>query len=127
MDQEVKSLLRSDTVMFEYEVHDMNRAVQWYRDMFGFEIIYGPTSCHTEFALPLQGTRLALSLTDETVKIQRGSRIFLRTEDLAMVETHLKEKGAKVSPIQNTEGVVLILWVEDTEGNFLAIEQWIGR
>lgn len=44
-----------------------------------------------------------------------------------MVEAHLKEKGAKVSPIQNTEGIVLILWVEDTEGNFLAIEQWIGR
>jgi predicted enzyme related to lactoylglutathione lyase len=127
MIQEVKLLLRSDTVMFEYEVHDMERAVQWYRDMFGFEIIYGPTSCHTEFALPLDGARLALSLTDESVNIHKGSRIFLPTHDVQTVETVLKQKGARTSPIQNTEGVVLILWVEDPDGNFLAIEQWVGR
>jgi predicted enzyme related to lactoylglutathione lyase len=123
----IKSLLRSDTVMFEYDVHDMDRAVRWYQDMFGFDIIYGPTSCHTEFALPLEGARLALSLTDESVNIQKGSRIFLTTHDIQATETILKRRGARTRPIENTEGVVLILWVEDPEGNSLAIEQWIGR
>lgn len=127
MEQQIQSLLIDDTVMFEYDVHDMDRAVRWYRDMFGFEIVYGPTSCHTELALPLAGARLALSLADETVHIRKGSRVFLTTHDLQAVEACLKGKGARTKPIENTDNVVLILWVEDSEGNYLAIEQWIGR
>ena len=126
MNQELISLIRNDTLMFEYDVHDMNRAVQWYQDMFGFEIVYGPTHCHTELALPL-GAHLALSLADETIKIQKGSRVFLTTSDIQAVEAYLKQKGARTKPIENTDNVVLILWVEDSEGNYLAIEQWLKR
>jgi len=32
----------------------MDRAVAWYRDIFCFEVIYGPYACHTEFALPVR-------------------------------------------------------------------------
>jgi hypothetical protein len=32
MNQEAKPMLRSDTVMFEYDVHDMDRAVQCNRE-----------------------------------------------------------------------------------------------
>ncbi len=123
MSQQVSSLIRNDNVMFEYDVHDMNRAVQWYREMFGFEIIFGPTHCHTELALPLTGARLALSLADEAVKIQKGSRLFLATANIRAVEAYLKTKGARTMPIENTDNVVLILWVEDPEGNYLAIQQ----
>jgi ABC-type multidrug transport system ATPase subunit len=72
MNQEVKPMLRSDSVMFEYDVHDKDRAIRWYMDMFGFEISYGPTSCHTEFALPLDGARLALSLADQADRPIKG-------------------------------------------------------
>ncbi len=113
--------------MFEYDVHDMKRAVRWYQDMFGFEITYGPTDCHTEFALPVPGARLALSLADERVEIRKGSRVFLPTNEIRAVESLLKEKGATLKPIENVDDVVLILWVEDPEGNSLAIEQWTGR
>jgi predicted enzyme related to lactoylglutathione lyase len=109
--------------MFEYDVHDMNRAVQWYQDVFGFEVVFGPTHCHTELALPLNGARLALSLADEEIKIQKGSRVFLRTSDIQKVEAYLKSKRVKTKPIENTDNVVLILWVEDPEGNYLAIEE----
>ena len=127
MKQEMSTLISADRVMFEYDVHDMNRAVQWYQDMFGFDVVYGPTHCHTEFALPLNGARLALSLADETIKIQKGSRVFLTTDDIQAVEAYLKNKGARTKPIENTDNVVLILWVEDPEGNYLAIEQWLNR
>jgi predicted enzyme related to lactoylglutathione lyase len=127
MTQQMSTLIRSDTIMFEYDVHDMNRAVQWYKDIFGFEIIYGPYECHTEFALPVKGARLALSLADKRITIQKGSRVFIATHDIQAVEAYLKEKGANTKPIENVENAVLILWVEDTEGNYLAFEQWLNR
>ncbi len=43
------------------------------------------------------------------------------------VEAYLKERGAKTKPIENVDNAVLILWVEDTEGNYLAVEQWLNR
>lgn len=127
MNETIRNLIRTDTLMFEYDVHDMSRAVRWYQEMFGFEVIYGPTGCHTEFALPLDGACLALSLADETTRIQKGARIFLKARDVQAVEAYLKQKGATTKPIENTDGVVLILWVEDPEGNYLAFEQWIER
>lgn len=127
MTQQMSALIRSDTIMFEYDVHDMNRAVQWYKDTFGFEIIYGPYECHTEFALPVKGARLALSLADKRITIQKGSIVFIATHDIQAVEAYLKEKGANTKPIENVENAVLILWVEDTEGNYLAFEQWLNR
>ncbi|HSB67429.1 MAG TPA: VOC family protein [Anaerolineales bacterium] len=123
MESTGSNLFRTDTVMFEYDVHDMQRTVQWYQDMFGFEIIFGPTDCHTEFSLPLKGARLALSLADETVRIQKGSRLFLATRDIQSAEAYLKAKGARTKPIENVDNVVLVLWVEDPEGNYLAVEQ----
>lgn len=84
MNKEIKTLLRNDTIMFEYDVHDMHRAVQWYQDIFGFEVVYGPTHCHTEFALPLTGARLACvrgraGFVDETERIRIKKSCFRST------------------------------------------------
>ncbi len=76
MDQSISIILETNPVMFEYDVHDMQRAIRWFQEMFGAEVVYGPTDCHTELGLPLKGARLALSLADETVRIQKGSRVF---------------------------------------------------
>jgi len=127
MHQKLIALLNNDTVMFEYNVHDMNRAVRWYQDMLGFDIVFGPTHCHTEFTLPLHQARLALSLVDQATAIQKSSRVFLETNDIQAVDEYLRVKGAKTKPIENTDNVVLILWVEDSEGNYLAIEQRLNR
>ena len=125
MHQEIRSLLRCDTVMFEYDVHDMHRAVEWYSDVFGFEVVFRGGGCHTELALPVQGARLALSLA-EGKPIRKGARLFLRTDDITAVEGYLRQKGVKAGPIEKVQDVVLILWLEDPEGNHLAIEQRIG-
>jgi predicted enzyme related to lactoylglutathione lyase len=125
--QDLSALIRKDSIMFEYDVHDMGRAVQWYAEIFGFETVFEGGDCHTEFALPIPGVRLALSLVDEDVEIRKGARLFIPVDDIYAVEVYLKQKGVKTQPIENTHDVVLILWVKDSEGNHLAFEQWIGR
>ena len=127
MAQDISALIRNDSIMFEYDVHDMQRAVKWYKDILGFEVIFTGGECHTEFALPVKGARLALSLADAEKKIQKAARLFIPTDNLAAVEAYLKGKGAKIKPIENVDNVVLILWVEDTEGNHFAFEQWLNR
>ena len=127
MNRDISPLIRKDTVMFEYDVHDMARAVDWYREVLGFDIVFQGGDCHTEFALPVQGVRLALSLVDENKAIRKAARLFIRTDDIYPVEAYLKGKGVKTKPIENVDNVVLILWVEDSEGNHFAFEQWLKR
>ena len=127
MSQGISALIEKDTLMFEYDVHDMRRAVDWYRDIFGLEILFQGGDCHTEFALPLPGARLALSLAGREKSIHKAARLFLRTDDIQAVEEHLKAEGVPLKPIENVDDGVRILWVEDSEGNHLAVEQWIGR
>ena len=119
--------LRQDTVMFEYDVHDMEGAVRWYRDVLGLEIVFEGGPCHSEFALPLPGARLALSLVDGHVEIRRGARVFLPTTDIHSVRDHLQEHGVEVQAIRNVHDVVLVLEALDPDGNPLTFEQWIGR
>lgn len=125
MTENINNLIENDSIMFEYYVHNMKRAVNWYKEIFGYEIIFEGGDCHTEFALPLTGARLALSLIEKEDKIQKGGTLFIRTSNIHAVEEYLKKKGAKIKPIENVHDVVLILWVEDSEGNLFAFEQWL--
>ena len=127
MNQPIRALTRKETVMFEYDVHDMERAVKWYSETLGLEVVFRGGGCHTEFALPVPGARLALSLAPSEKPIRKAARLFLRTEDLDAVESHLKARRVKTGPKEDVDGVVRILWVEDSEGNHLAFEQWIRR
>ena len=122
----MSNLIRADTIMFEYDVHDMRRAVAWYKDVLELPVIFEGGDCHTEFALPLPGARLALSLTGPEKTIDKAARLFLRTDELAAVETRLRAKNVQTR-LEEVDGVVRILWVEDCEGNHFAYEQWLNR
>ncbi len=119
------TLIRTDTLMFEYDVHDMRRAVAWYQDVLGLPVVFTGDG-HTELALPLPGARLALSLVGPEKKIEKAARLFLRTDDVAAVEARLKAKGVKTQ-IEEVDSAVRVLWVEDCEGNRFAVEQWLQR
>jgi predicted enzyme related to lactoylglutathione lyase len=114
-------------VMFEYDVYDMRRAVDWYRSVLGLEVMFRGGECHTEFALPVPGARLALSLTGRENPIRKAARMFLRTDDLDAVRRRMRDLGEKEGAVEDVDGVVRILWVEDPEGNPFAIEQWMRR
>ncbi len=120
------NLVRADTIMFEYDVHDMRRAVAWYKEVLELPVVFEGGDCHTEFALPLTGARLALSLAGPEKKIEKAARLFLRSDDVAAVEARLRAKNINVR-VEEVDGVVRILWVEDCEGNHFAFEQWLNR
>jgi predicted enzyme related to lactoylglutathione lyase len=126
MTEDISSLMRNDTVMFEYEVRNMKRAVEWYQEVLGLKNILRGGECHTKFALPVKGARLALSLTEEETK-RSPSRLFIATNDIYAVEAYMKGKGVKTKSIENISDVTLILWIEDSEGNYFAFEQWKNR
>jgi hypothetical protein len=69
--QDLRGLVRDDSIMFEYDVHDMKRAVAWYKEMLGLNVVFQGGECHTEFALPVKGARLALSLVDKGKKTSK--------------------------------------------------------
>jgi predicted enzyme related to lactoylglutathione lyase len=127
MPESIGDLIKNDTIMFEYDVHDMQRAVAWYKNVLGFAVIFSGGDCHTEFALPVKGARLALSRVEPDVPIEKAARLFISTPDIYAVEAYLKGKGVKTEPVENVDNVVLILWVEDSEGNHFAFEQWVNR
>lgn len=127
MTNSISNLIKNDTIMFEYDVHDMQRAVAWYKDILGLEIIFEGGDCHTEFALPVKGARLALSWVEPDVKIEKAARLFIPTSNIYAVEAYLQAKGVQAEPIRNVDDVVLILRVEDSEGNHFAFEQWLAR
>ena len=127
MTDSINSLIKNDSIMFEYDVHDMHRAVTWYKDILDFEVVFAGGDCHTEFALPVKGARLALSRVEPDIKIEKAARLFIPTSDIYTVEAYLKGKGVKIKPVENVDDVVLILWVEDSEGNHFAFEQWLER
>jgi catechol 2,3-dioxygenase-like lactoylglutathione lyase family enzyme len=112
--------------MFEYDVHDMKRAVTWYKEILGLEVVFQGGECHTEFALPVKGVQLALSLADKGKKILKSGQLFIPVTDINAIETYLITKGVKTHR-EKVDDVVLILWVEDSEGNLFAFEQWVNR
>jgi predicted enzyme related to lactoylglutathione lyase len=124
--QDIRAFIRNDSVMFEYDVHDMKRAVTWYKEILGLEVVFQGGECHTEFALPVKGARLALSLAGKGKKVLKGGRLFIPVTDINAVETYLNKKGVKTLK-EKVDDVVLILWVEDSEGNLFAFEQWVHR
>ena len=126
MTQDIRTFIRNDSVMFEYDVHDMKRAVTWYKEILGLEVVFQGGECHTEFALPVKGVRLALSLADKGKKILKSGRLFIPVTDINAIETYLITKGVKTHR-EKVDDVVLILWVEDSEGNLFAFEQWVNR
>ena len=126
MTQDIRAFVRNDSVMFEYDVHEMKRAVAWYREILGLEVTFKGGECHTEFAFPVKGARLALSLVDKRKKILKSGRLFILVTDIDAIETWLVAKGVKVRR-ERVEDVVEILWVEDSEGNHFAFEQGINR
>ena len=126
MTQDIRRFMRNDSVMFEYDVHDMERAVAWYREILGLEVVFQGGECHTEFALPVKGARLALSLADKSTKILKSGRLFIPVTDIDAVEAYLITKGVETHR-EKVDDVVSILWVEDSEGNRFAFEQWANR
>jgi hypothetical protein len=97
MTKQIGPLLSRDTVALEYDVHDMRGALEWYRHVFGFQVVPEGGQGHTELALPPTRARLALGLPEGERVIEKGGRLFLRTGEIRAAEECLEAKHVRIA------------------------------
>jgi len=108
-----------DSVYFQYDVKDFNRAKKFYEEILGFEKTWdgGEEAGWAEFALPISGAKLGLNLKKEG-ELDRGSgTLTLVVDDLDVTKKYLGGKGVEATEIVDIPDMVSYFNIEDTEGN----------
>lgn len=105
-------------------VNNLNRAVQWYKEMLGFEERFVVPEAYASLFHPQLNMRLDLHPTEANSKdVGFGSIQYFTTSNLDQSVAALKERGVKVGE-PRTEGEstrFVSFW--DSEGNTLGLEQ----
>jgi predicted enzyme related to lactoylglutathione lyase len=108
-----------ESVYFQYDVKDFNRANRFYEEILGFEKTWdgGEEAGWVEFALPISGAKLGLNLKKEG-ELDRGSgTLTLVVDDLDVTKKYLGSKGVDASEIVDIPDMVSYFDIEDSEGN----------
>ncbi len=114
---------KKNSIYFAYPVQDYDRAVKFYEEVFKFEKLWdqGSKVGWCEFALPVKGAKLGLSLS-QSGKIKLGSaRLVLDVLDLGVTREYLKSKGVKTTEITDILDMVSYFDAFDSEGNIIQI------
>lgn len=112
-----------DSIYFQYEVADIERAKRFYKEIFGFEITWdgGTEVGWCELALPVKGAKLGLSLKIEG-EITPGSGILtFDVTDLDATKSYLESKKIKTTDIIDIPAMVSYFDCYDSEGNRIQI------
>jgi catechol 2,3-dioxygenase-like lactoylglutathione lyase family enzyme len=75
-----------------FQVTDMQRSVQFYRDVLGMEVIYGGEESHFS-SLRAGETESAILNLQRGHPEKRWGRLILRVTDVDAFWSHLKERG----------------------------------
>ncbi|MFX0056027.1 MAG: VOC family protein [Promethearchaeota archaeon] len=108
-----------ESVYFQYDVKDFNRAKKFYEEILGLEKTWdgGEEVGWMEFALPITGARLGLNYKPEG-KIERGSgTLTLVVDDLVVTKEYLKSKDIDSDEIVDIPDMVSYFNFEDSESN----------
>jgi predicted enzyme related to lactoylglutathione lyase len=108
-----------ESVYFQYNVKDFNRAKEFYGDILGLEKTWdgGEEVGWMEFALPITGAKLGLNFQKEG-EIRRGSgTLTLVVDNLDVTQKYFKDKGIKSDDIVDIPDMVSYFNIEDSEGN----------
>jgi predicted enzyme related to lactoylglutathione lyase len=109
----------TETVYFQYDVKDFDRARKFYGDILGLKKTWdgGEEAGWTEFALPITGAQLGLNYKPEG-EITRGSgTLTLVVDDLVVTKEYLKSKGIDSDDIVDIPDMVSYFNFEDSESN----------
>lgn len=96
---------------FILSVTDIQKAKEFYKDIFGFEVIFdlkisGKEIGWTEMSLPFDGARLGLNLLQEG-KVQQGSgKLSFYVKDVNAVKKYLKSKNVEIKDIKNSDSAM---------------------
>ena len=93
---------------FSYNTKDFKKSKEFYHDIFGFEITYdgGEEVGWCEFALPLKGARLGLSLQNEGEIVTSRACIVFTVEDLEKTQGYLKKNNVNVVRKKNLSRLI---------------------
>jgi len=114
---------KKDSIYFQYNVKDIDRAKKFYTDIFGFEITWdgGTEVGWCELALPVKGVKLGLNLKREG-EITPGSGVLtFDVTDLDAAKSYLEDKDVKTTDITDIPNMVSYFDMYDSEGNIIQI------
>ncbi|MHA2247788.1 MAG: VOC family protein [Candidatus Hodarchaeales archaeon] len=114
---------KNDSIYFQYNVKDFDRAKKFYTEILGFEIIYdgGSEVGWCELALPVKGAKLGLNLKREgEITLGSGTLTFDVT-DLDATKSYLESNNVKTTDITDMPDMVSYFDINDSEGNRIQI------
>ena len=110
-------------VTISVNVKDMNRAIDWYGQAFGFELIYKLDEWGwCELSTPLAGVHIGLGQTADP--IEPATAPYFSVADIEAAKKHLESVGATFTEdIHEIEGRVKLAGFKDPDGNPFGLAQ----
>jgi predicted enzyme related to lactoylglutathione lyase len=124
MSQKKKSPIIFDRMIFQIKVRDIERAKNFYEEIFGFENIWyeGSEIGWTEFNLPGDSPHLGLNSVEEGEEFEMDSGVFtIQVKNLVETRNFLKKNGIETSEITDIPDMVSYFNMTDPEGNRVQI------
>lgn len=105
------------TVYFQLKVDDLERAKNFYEEVFGLDVTFymSPEVGWCELQLPGGSPRLGLNSGGS------GGTLTFDVEDLEVTKGYLEGKGLETTEVTDVPDMVSYFNVKDTEGNLIQI------
>ncbi|UCE13849.1 MAG: VOC family protein [Candidatus Heimdallarchaeota archaeon] len=118
-----KISFKKDSIYFQYDVSDIERAKKFYNETFGFEIAWegGTEVGWCELALPVNGAKLGLNLKREGDITPGSGTLTFDVTNLDATKSYLESKDVKTTEITDIPEMVSYFDCYDSEGNRIQI------
>ncbi len=120
---DIHDLIKKDSIIFEFNVKNLDRSKKFYQEIFGFEMLWdgGDEVGWCQLKLPVPGATLGLNLLREGEVKPGAASLYFDTPDIEALEKALNKKGVETKPIQDIPDMVSILTAIDPDGNEIGI------
>ncbi len=102
-----------------YTVKDMNRAVEFYTNVFGMKLKFRDGDKWAQF--DGGNVSVALSSPEESASMEGGAVVAMEVDDMAAYEAKLTAAGAKIIQRRDMGDHGKVLAFRDSEGNIVQV------
>jgi predicted enzyme related to lactoylglutathione lyase len=112
-------------VTIALNVSDFEQAIAWYREAFGFELIYKLDDWKwCELSTPIEGVHVGLGQAEDAPR--GGMSATFVVQDIVAAKAHLESLGVVFdADIHEIEGMVKLASFKDPDGNELGLAEHI--
>ena len=105
-------------------VKDLERAIKWYHEHLGFEVIYKLDDMGwCELRTPIETVTVGLSQTTEAI-VPGGATLVWGVKDIAAARSSLEARGIRfLGDTVTIEGMVKLATFQDPDGNRIMFSQ----